>query len=246
MGVLGVTPGARGGDRPGKPDPWVELESILQQQGVKTDLPSLREAAGSGPDIGVRWMSVEILGLRGDQASRPLLKRVLKGDAQRLVRETAALALARLGDKEGLAGLKTFMETAEPQRRSYLAGRLAELGEPEGYRFVAEATAGDNTQVRLLSIACLAPFVPFQGRQVVIVIDPVDRLLALAKDPDPKIRKEALINIPMAVVKGAPLATFRPTVEAMSRSDPDLDIREIARLTLILWEEPTRREGEKR
>jgi len=245
LGVVGGNRAASGADRVGRPEPWVELESMLKREGVKTDLASLRGAARSGPDLGVRWMAVEVLGLRGDQASRPILKQVVQSDPERLVRETAALALARLGDQEGLAALKELMETAEPHRRTYLAARLAELNEPAGYRFVAEATAGENAQLKLLSIASLVPFVPFQGRQVGILIDPVDRLLALAKDADPRIRREALINIPTAVVKGAPLATYRPVVETMARSDPDPDIREMARLDLIQWDEEARRKAGK-
>ena len=232
---------AGGADRPGRPEPWVELESILKQQGVRTDLPSLREAARSGSDPGVRWMAMEILGLRGDQDARPVLAAVLKSDPDRLLRETAALALARLGAKDGLDALKDLMETAEARRRIYLAARLAELGDPAGYRFVAEATSGENVELKVLGIGSLVPFVPFQGRQAGVLIDPVGRLLAAARDPDPKIRKEALINIPAAVVKGAPLATFRPVVEAIAKADAESELREMARLTVIQWDEEARR-----
>ena len=242
---LAMTLAAGTGDRPGQPEPWVELEAVLRQQGIKTDLPSLREVARSGPDANVRWMAMEVLGLRRDQAARAVLAHVVKNDGDRLLRETAALALARLGDADGLSTLKGLMETAEPQRRVYLAARLAELNEPAGYAFVAEAVEGDNSQLKLLGIGNLAPFVPFEGRRAGVVINPIGRLLAVARHADPKIRKEALLNIPMAVVKGAPLTTFRPVVEGMAKADPDPDIREMARLTLVQWDKEARRKREK-
>ena len=230
-------------DRPaGKPERAGEaIERLLQAWGVKTDTPSLRQEASTGTDPSRRALAIEVLALRGDRESVPLFAAILKSANDRLVQESAALALARLGDPRGVSALKQYMETSsDPSGKLFLASQLAEFGDASGYPLIVQAVTSKKGQERLLAIANLVAFVPFQGRTVAgTTVDPVDRLIALAKDPDPKVREEALTNMPLAVGKGASVATFKPTVERMAASDPDPGVKERAQLTLVLWETPS-------
>jgi hypothetical protein len=64
------------------------------------------------------------------------------------------------------------------------------------------------------------PFIPFQVKDH-RPIDPLERLISLASDKDPEIRKETMIDFSLAVVKGAPLDLAegsRKQNEARSRS----------------------------
>lgn len=66
-----------------------------------------------------------------------------------------------------------------------------------------------------------------------MVIDPVERLVALARDEDPKVRHEVVINVPVAVKKGVPLSVMIPVVTHLAKADPDPQVREAARLRLL-------------
>src|SRR5262245_14899231 len=83
---------------PGEDAPWKALEQQLHDAGAKTDTSSLIALAGSGSEAQLRWFAIEILGLRQEQAAREELWRLVSSEEDRLLKETAALALARLGD----------------------------------------------------------------------------------------------------------------------------------------------------
>src|SRR5262249_34508190 len=153
-----------------------------RHNGVQTDTASLIQAAASNPNEGLRWMAIEVLGLKGEQAAKPALRQIVSSDPSRLLQESAALALARLKDDSGISGLRTFMKTStNPERQLFLAARLAEFGDHSGYHFVKEATTSKDEHLRYLSAAALVPFIPFEIASHVR-IDPLERLIALTSD----------------------------------------------------------------
>lgn len=227
---------ALGQDKPGGADqPWDDLESQLRHSGVQTDTASLIQAAASNPNEGLRWMAIEVLGLKGEQGAKPALRRILSNHSSRLLQESAALALARLKDDAGIPALRTFMKTStNPERQVFLAARLAEFGDHSGYHFVKEAATSKDEHLRYLSAAALVPFIPFEiaGH---VPIDPLERMIALASDKDPVIRKEVLIEFSLAVPKGAPLDRLKQVAKKM-KNDPEASVQQAADSFLALWE----------
>lgn len=214
--------------------PWDDLESQLRHSGVQTNTSSLIKAALANPAESLRWMAIEVLGLRGEQEARPALRRILSEDSSRLLQESAALALARLKDETGVPALRQFMRTStHPQRQLFLAARLAEFGDSTGYQFVKEATTSKDEQLRYVSVASLVPFIPFEVANH-LAIDPLERLIALASDKDPAIRKEALIEFSLAVPKGAPLERLKEVAIRM-KNDPEASVQQAADSFLALW-----------
>ena len=206
---------ALGQDRRAGDQPWDDLESQLRHAGVQTNTSGLIQAARSNPNEGLRWMAIEVLGLKGEQEARPALRQILSSDSSRFLQETSALALARLKDDAGIPALQKFMKSStDPQRQLFLAARLAEFGDPTGYPFVQAAVTSKDEHLRYLSAAALVPFISFQvaGHRP---IDPLERLISLASDKDPEIRKETLIEFSLAVVKGAPLDRLKEVANKM-------------------------------
>ena len=216
--------------------PWRDLESELRQQRIQTDTKSLIDVVLSNRDSGTRWMAIEILGLRKEAAARDALRRVLDTADDRLLNESAALALARLGDESGKAALAKLMPTAASlERQIFLAARLAEFGNPAGYQFVVQAATSKDPHLKYIAVGALVPFVPLEGRAGPAPLGPKRHLLQLLEDPDPNVRKEVLNYLPTAISKGLSGAEARPIVEKLAKDDPDPDVRERARFTLIAW-----------
>lgn len=222
-------------DQRGKNEPWRDLESELRHQGVKTDTSSLIEIVRSDRDVGLRWMAIEVLGLRGDQEARGVLREVLYNDASRLLQESAGLALARLKDESGISALRKLMQTSsDPERQIFLASRLAEFGDLSGYPFVLKALGSQDEHLKYLAAGALVSFVPFELRDR-REIDPMERLIGLASDESPVVRKEVLIQFSLAIGKGASQDRLRVIAEKMAKADSDPDVREAARGFLTLW-----------
>ena len=216
--------------------PWRDLESELRQQGIATDTKSLIDVVLSSPETGTRWMAMEVLGLRHETTARDALRKALDRASDRLLQESAALALARLGDASGQAALEKLMPTAATlERQVVIAARLAEFGNPAGYRFAAQAATSKETHLRYVAIGALVAFVPLPGRAGQSPLEARRLLLQLLEDPDPGVRKEVLIYLPMAIAKGLPGAEARPIVEKLAKGDADPDVRERARLALVAW-----------
>lgn len=225
---------ALGQDRRTGDQPWDDLESQLRHAGVPTNTSGLIEAARSNPSEGLRWMAIEVLGLKGEQEARPPLRQILASDSSRFLQETAALALARLKDDQGIPALQKFMKAStDPERQLFLAARLAEFGDPSGYPFVQAAVTSKDEHLKLLSAAALVPFIPFEvkGHRP---IDPLERLISLASDKDPEIRKETLIEFSLAVSKGAPLDRLKEVANQM-KHDKEPSVQHAAEGFLALW-----------
>lgn len=221
------------------PLPWAELESDLKNAGYKTDSTSLITLAASTSDPGTRWIAIELLGLRQDQASQDVLRDLVATESDRLLQQAAAVALARLGKKEGLIALAQFLRAeAKPERQIYLAARLAEFGDPSGLGYVLRAASSPDAHLRYLSVAALIPFVPLaesEGPR-----NTGSTLLSLLHDERGEIREEVLLNLPIAAAKGLSMDRFRPFVADMITRDPEARVRERAQLALASIGEPTR------
>ena len=109
-------------DRPQHPRqrPWrAELERELQQKGVQIDpRPSSRPRSRIQMKglVGPRW---SCSGVGAKLSPKRLCGKIMVNDASRLVRETAALALVRLGHREVLSDVKELMATTgDPSARS--------------------------------------------------------------------------------------------------------------------------------
>lgn len=227
--VLAFAQDRRSGDQP-----WDDLESQLRHAGVQTNTSGLIEAARSNPNEGLRWMAIEVLGLKGEQEARPPLRQILANDSSRFLQETAALALARLKDDQGIPALQKFMKASpDSQRQLFMAARLAEFGDPSGYPFVQAAVTSKDEHLKLLSAAALVPFIPFQVKDH-RPIDPLERLISLASDKDPEIRKETLIEFSLAVSKGAPLDRLKEVANQM-KHDKEPSVQHAAEGFLGLW-----------
>ena len=220
--------------------PWDDLASELLHQGFKTDTASLMQLAGSDRPEGIRWMAIEILGLRQEQQSRPVLRNLLVKDQSQLVRETAALALAQLKDDQGMESLREMVKTASTkERQTYLASQLAQLHDPSAYSYVAENVQSKDPHLRFVSASALTSFVQFELNGVG-GIDAIERLVQLAKDTDSQVRNEIVTQFALAAYKGVPIAKFRPIVERMMQDDPNEQVRQNAGNVLTLWNEMCR------
>lgn len=224
---------------------WASLERELAQRGIATDVSSVIDAALSHPDEGVRWAAVELLGRRRDRgAEEPLLK-ILTEDESRLVRETAALSLVRLGRREALAEARELIDSSEdPERQLHLAAQLAELGDFSGYDYVFRAARSKDEHLRFLSAGALLPWLSkgFSGDRA--HAGPRQLLIGLLKDSSPKVRKEALLELSVGVYQGIRVRPFLRTVRQIGKRDPDPEVREQARLHLLAWKQALNAEGE--
>lgn len=215
-----------------EPSPWFDLESELNQRGVKTDSASLIEIARADRDVGTRWTAIEILGLRKEERAKPVLERILEQSYEPLLKETAALAIARLGYSSGINNLEALMRgSTNAERQIFMAARLAEFGDVTGYTYVARAAAGGDPHLQYLSAGALVPFLRHETGSS--GIDPTSRFLYLLQNEDPKIRKEVLVHVSVAMTQGLSANKVRPIVERLAAGDRDESVREAARLLLI-------------
>ena len=123
--------------------------------------------------------------------------------------------------------------STNPQRQLFLAARLAEFDDASGYPFVQAAVTSKDEHLRYLSAAALVPFIPFEVKSH-HPIDPVERLVSLASDKDPEIRKESLIEFSLAVSKGAPLDQLKEVANKM-KHDKEPSVQQAAESFLALW-----------
>jgi hypothetical protein len=225
---------------------WKDIEQQLLHQGFKTDSPSLIELAHSPEKEETRWRAIEILGLRGDRNALPVFREIAKNDGSLLLRETSALAMARLKDPNGIPLLREYVESsANKERQVYMAARLAELGDASGYHHVAEATHSKGAHVRYLAAGALIPFIPFELTNARPQIKPVGSLAGMATDKDPVVRKEVVLQFAMAVYKGASISAFEPLVAEMEKNDAAPEVRDASAGVLRLWSEMCRQQPSK-
>lgn len=202
------------------------LFAILAEANVSPDTTSLMKAIGSHPDEMVRFGAIEILGLRKEAVAREVLLRSLSLDPNGTVREASAIALARLGDPAGLAALKKFQkESADPEQRVFLAGRLSEFGSADGYQEVTRAARSEQASMRVLAAETLSGFIPLKDLPGE---DPGTLFLSLAEDKDVSVQRSFVLFFPIAVKNGLDITRARPVVERLSQTASDVTVRDTA------------------
>jgi kynurenine formamidase len=107
---------------------------------------SLEQSLAEEKDPLRRESAAQVLGLRGDPASVPLLQRALAKDANLWVRARAAEALGQLGSRAGIAPLTSALAAEKDQRvRRSIATALLRLGQEAGLKeLVWQLRAGTN------------------------------------------------------------------------------------------------------
>jgi HEAT repeat protein len=226
----------RAGDLPGGQEgPSPMLLGILENAGIDPGDPAaLVKAATGHQDSNVRWVAVEVLGLRKEIRSRDVLRQIVAKDKEdRVVRETAALALARMGDAEGLKALRGFMENpTNPGRQVFLAARLAELDDVSGYRHVVRAARSEDPSLREMAVEALPPFLLHRVAEQEGGTSPGDLLLRMAQDESAQVRQQFLVFLPVVVGKGLSPEQARAAVKRLAEGDPEVEVRESAELLL--------------
>lgn len=225
-------------DSPTRPEPeWARLERELREKGVASEVESVIVAARTHHDLEVRWKALELLGRRGDREAATALRRIMQDDEERLIRETAALALARLGHREVFADLRGFLMTSvDASRQVFLATELAAMGDFYGYRFVAKASRSPEEHMRLLGARALMAFLIHGSFPVEEELRPQDLLIKLLRDRSARVRKEAVFQVSLGAARGLAVGPYLEVVTEIARDDPDAGVREAARLALVSLE----------
>lgn len=223
------------------------LLAVLERAGVALDNASLMAAARAHEDATVRWVAIDLLGQQHALEARELLLGILRADEDRLIRETAALALARLGEAAGLSALEEFMRApADAKSQLFLAARLAELGRGTGYEYVVDVLVDpEPNPLKPLAADTLSSFYDLPDLGVEPEQQPGSLLLALTEDPDAAVRSAALTQLSIAVNRGMALASALPRVERVAHSDPDAKLRQQANLLLDAWQSEGRLSGDR-
>lgn len=226
-------------DRPmKKKSDWYDLEQELVQRGVALDVASVIKAAQANPDPAVRWAAVELLGRRGDMAAKGALREIAAADQERLVQETAALSLARLGAADAVPMVEGFLESAkDPARRLYLAAQLTDFGDFKGYPYVVAAASSEDEHLRLLSAGGAARFLAAGAKGGEQLAAPGALVRQLLSDKAAPVRKETILQLSVAAGRGLPLQEFLTDLRKIAQEDRDPDVRLDADHLLVYWRE---------
>ena len=167
----------------------VPLKSWLEAKDVSSDFESLVEAAQNHPDPNARWRAVQVLSIYFGQKSEKVFQLVVKNDPKATVRETAALALVKLGRKNYLEVIKKGMEKEKYLDSKIVHARdLAEYGDPSGYTYVIEGLNHSEEFMRLQALSALPLFFNFNVSDLTPKIDPIEKFIELKDDPSPNVR----------------------------------------------------------
>lgn len=199
----------------------------LGARGFGGDVSNLIEALHAD-QVAVRAEAAFLLGFFGELAGKEALRKRLDDSSAR-VRVEAALALARLGDKEeAIPILRTELGGEFFQNAPLRAARaLALLGEPTGYGRVMEAMASSFPSNRIEATAVIDAFLPYAGQLVEgKMVDPVAALVQAASDPEEILRRDAL----SALARTADPRAI-PVIEAATQ-DRESAVQELARRLL--------------
>lgn len=227
--VLGLTgEGISTEDLVGSP-----LKSWLSGKNISSDFESLVDAAQNHPDSNVRWRAVQVLGIYFGQKSEKIFRLVVENDAKAIVRETAALALVKLGSKGYLSVIKEGMEK-EPflSFKIFRAHQLVEYGDTSGYAYVIKGLTHSEEFMRLEALSALPLFFNFNVSDLTPRIDPLEKFVELKDDPSPYVRASFVSAIGRS---GKFKERFKELVMRMKKDDPDEAVRRRANSVLIYW-----------
>jgi HEAT repeat protein len=197
----------------------------MEARGYGPDPAGLEKALLEGPDVATRAEAAFLLGYQHADAARQSLRQALSDESAR-VRVEAALALARIGDLEtSLPILKRELKGEFFQDAPLRAARaLYLLGDPTGYPRVVEALDSEFPSNRMEAIAVLPSFLSNEGQTVGGQrVDPLERLIRAAGDPEPLLRRDALKAL--AAIDDPRAAE---AVRLAAKTDPDPQVREYA------------------
>ncbi|MBI1348250.1 hypothetical protein GC163_18400 [bacterium] len=150
---------ARAGDDSALPVLWqilktpqsigrVHAAESLYKLGAKPQDNSLTEALAQTENQQLRLMAAAALARQGSADAFQVLRAALRSD-DRLARNTACFALARLGDASDLPALRQHFEIeTDPLARANLINALACLGDATGRAALAKSLASDNPGIR--------------------------------------------------------------------------------------------------
>lgn len=226
-----------------QPDPaWAWLERELQKDGFETDTESLVSLAKTHQEETAGLRAISILGQRGEQSAKGVLREILLKGADELVRESAAIALARLGDEEGLQALIQYFHEAKGDSKASLALVLAKLGKDVGYSQTLELSYSASLRVRVAAVRALFALfdvvkdTPERCREV------GDRICVMSQDAELRVRRVFLIGASSAIPANLREMCLEEAVLRMSVEEADDELRGVAERLLLTWE--LRRERE--
>jgi sialidase-1 len=126
----------------------VHAAESLYKLGLASDDPGLTAAMVQSENVPFRLMAAAALARSGSRPAMDLLRQTLQSD-DRLARNTACFALARLGDASDLPALRTrFAAETDPLARANLINALACLGDPQGRKDLAISLASADAGIR--------------------------------------------------------------------------------------------------
>jgi HEAT repeat protein len=201
--------------------------TMLEAEGVGTSNRALVRAVGAGASDTARMLAMEVLGFRKVHRAKWVLLRVLDDEAESdILRQSAAFALARLGNDHGMARLRDYYEAATDQsERVYFADCLAQVGDPRGYEVVEEGLGAREEYVRRQAVSALKPFIlqvrifPRLGSR------PLERLLASLNDLAEHVRADALLVVAILLSEGASLPGACDSVRARAGVEEVAEVR---------------------
>lgn len=208
-------------------------EQLLIEHGLETTAKAVRRAAEFAEDSEVQAAAISILGYRGDRKAPRVLSRVLESSEDPWIRKQAALWLTRLGNQAGIAyvhDLLAAMIAGEEEARSdaaSLAADLASTGDASGYPLVVRFSTSKSALDRSDAVHALPAFAGFPE------LDAVERLVAMASDPDASMRMEAVTWFSLACRNGAAKEPLLETLARVAETYVEPLVRERARIVLV-------------
>jgi HEAT repeat protein len=204
------------------------FEILLRDKGIATDTGSLVKNLVDHADDQVRAWSADVLGYRHEKSGVAALRQAAEKDRSWLVHESAELALARLGDKSAIGALESLMSSDDHGHQAFLAGQLAEFGDPSGYEFVRQAARSDASYKRSYSAQYFSDFMPLRGDRR-LSNDPFKELIALSADRAAEVRESALVCLARAFSQGVSSAEVIAALAEVAERDTDPKLRQTAR-----------------
>ena len=194
---------------------------------------TLAWAADEDPQV--RRYLVTALGFLGDRRAVPALIEALD-DPDADTRLWAAQALGTLGDRASLAALSGCLADPDPAVRKQAAWSLGELGDTAAAPALRSALADAVDDVRWNAALALARLADPAGAEVIGVMLERSHLTRV-----PGIRPQQIEAALLGALHAAGelrLQGARATIEALSREDDSLQVRDAARRALERLDRP--------
>jgi len=230
-------------------EPMGYFERELEQGGFKIDNASLlRSLRGVATPVdraqmidlllhrNVREVEVVLLEILEGQLELPVPEEYLsvlkdsprsQEEDETFLRRWVAVALVELGNYAGLDALRDLVHsTVGPRDRLWVAADLARFGDLSGFRYLVDASESENWFLRYSSMEGLSWSAAFDGTIFDgVEIDAVDRLRALGRDEEPKVRRWFVSEVGMIPYRGSSPWVYRDLVEDLAENDPDSEVR---------------------